>query len=129
MRLTIIPADEPNVRRVVTLIRDEIKLEDQEAKAELILIPDGHGRTNRLGILDLPSFYATMDLPGDNGDLYQKSTTTDVRSLIEKLELEKVSGIISTWEQWRRFIGRGRSLHRLVRHERAGRAGAFRTAG
>jgi carboxyl-terminal processing protease len=94
VRLTIIPADEPNVRRVVTLIRDEIKLEDQEAKAELILIPDGHGGTNRLGILDLPSFYATVDLPGDNGDLSQKSTTTDVRRLIKKLELENVSGII-----------------------------------
>ena len=79
VRLTLIPADDPNVRRVVTLIRDEIKLEDQEAKADLVLVPDGHGGTNRLGIIDLPSFYATVDLPGDNGDLSEKSTTADVR--------------------------------------------------
>jgi len=94
VRLTIIPADAPTARRVVTLIRDEIKLEDQEAKAELILIPDGHGGTNRLGMLDLPSFYATVDLPGDNGDLSRKSTTADVRRLIKKLEQENVAGIV-----------------------------------
>ena len=57
-------------------------------------IPDGHGGTNRLGIIDLPSFYATVDLPGDNGDLPEKSTTADVRRLIKKLEQENVSGII-----------------------------------
>jgi carboxyl-terminal processing protease len=94
VRLTIIPSDDPNSRRVVTLIRDEIKLEDAEAKADLIEIPDGHGGTNRLGVLDLSSFYATVDLPGDNGDLSKKSTTADVRRLIKKLEQEKVDGIV-----------------------------------
>jgi carboxyl-terminal processing protease len=94
VRLTIIPSDDPNSRRVVTLIRDEIKLEDAEAKADLVEIPDGHGGTNRLGILDLPSFYATVDLPGDNGDLSKKSTTADVRRLIKKLEQENVDGIV-----------------------------------
>ncbi len=94
VRLTIIPVDSPNSRHVVTLVRDEIKLEDQEAKAELIEMPDGHGGTNRLGLLDLPSFYATVDLPGDNGDLSQKSTTADVKRLIKKLEQENVNGLI-----------------------------------
>jgi carboxyl-terminal processing protease len=94
VQLTIIPVDDPNSRRVVTLVRDEIKLPDQEAKAELILIPNGHGGTNRLGIVDLPSFYATVDLPGDNGDLPEKSTTADVKRLLKKLEQEHVGGII-----------------------------------
>ncbi|HLX94839.1 MAG TPA: carboxy terminal-processing peptidase [Verrucomicrobiae bacterium] len=94
VRLTVIPSDDPNSRHVVTLIRDEIKLEDQEAKAELVEMPDGHGGTNRLGIIDLPSFYATVDLPGDNGDLGEKSTTADVRRLIQKLEREHVAGIV-----------------------------------
>jgi len=92
VRLTMIPVDEPNTHRVVTLVRDEIKLEG--AKAQLVEIPDGHGGTNRLGVIDLPSFYATVDLPGDNGDPSKKSTTTDVRRLIKKLEQEKVTGII-----------------------------------
>ena len=92
VRLTLIPADDPNTHRVVTLVRDEIKLEG--AKARLLEIPDGQGGTNRLGIIDLPSFYATVNLPGDNGDPSNKSTTADVRRLIKKLEQEKVTGII-----------------------------------
>ena len=94
VRLTISPAEDRAVRRVVTLIRDEIKLEDQEAKAKLIELPDGHGGTNRLGIIDLPSFYATVDLPGNSEHSTAKSTTADVARLIKKLESEKAAGII-----------------------------------
>jgi carboxyl-terminal processing protease len=94
VQLTIIPADDPSSRRVVSLIRDEIKLEDQEAKALLIEIPDGRGGTNRLGVIDLPSFYATIDLAGSSGHPTPKSTTADASKLIEKLEQEKVAGII-----------------------------------
>ncbi len=94
VRLTISPADDRAARRVLTLVRDEIKLEDQEAKAQLIEFPDGHGGTNRIGIIDLPSFYATIDLPGNSDHPAAKSTTADVTRLIKKLKAEKVSGII-----------------------------------
>ena len=94
VRLTISPVEDRAARRVVTLIRDEIKLEDQEAKAQLIELPEGHGGTTRLGIIDLPSFYATIDLPGNTEHSTAKSTTTDVTRLIKKLKSEKVAGII-----------------------------------
>ena len=93
VRLTISPAADRPARRVVALTRDEIKLEDSEAKAKLIEMPDGHGGTNRIGIIDLPSFYATIDLPGSSSHS-AKSTTTDVAKLIKKLKQEKVDGII-----------------------------------
>ena len=93
VRLTISPAEDRAARRVVTLVRDEIKLEDQEAKAQLIESPNGHGGTNRIGIIDLPSFYATIDLPGASHST-AKSTTVDVARLIKKLKAENVSGII-----------------------------------
>jgi carboxyl-terminal processing protease len=93
VRLTISPADDRAARREVVLIRDEIKLEDQEAKAKLIELPDGYGGTNRLGIIDLPSFYQTIDLPGSS-DHSAKSTTADVTKLVKKLEQEKVAGIV-----------------------------------
>jgi carboxyl-terminal processing protease len=93
VRLTISPAEDRAARRIVTLTRDEIKLEDSEAKAKLVEMPDGHGGTNRIGIIELPSFYATIDLPGSDGHS-AKSTTADVTKLIEKLKQEKVSGII-----------------------------------
>jgi carboxyl-terminal processing protease len=94
VRLTIIPADapDPSVRRVVTLIRDEIKLEDQQAKAKMIEAPLEGGKSLRLGIIDLPSFYA--DFEAARGSPQRKSTTSDVSLLIKKLKEEKVDGLI-----------------------------------
>ncbi len=93
VQLTISPADDRAARRVITLVRDEIKLEDSEAKAELIETPDHHGGTNRIGVIDLPSFYATIPLPG-NDHATPKSTSVDVARLVKKLKQEKVAGII-----------------------------------
>ena len=94
VRLTISPMADRAARRVVTLIRDEIKLEDQEAKARLIESPDGRGGTNRIGVIDLPSFYAPIDLSGNSGHTTPKFTSVHVAKLIKKLEQEKVAGII-----------------------------------
>jgi len=94
VRLTIIPADDLGPLRVVTLIRDEIKLEDQEARVQLIELPDSRGGTNRFGILDLPSFYATIDITGNLEHSTPKSITADASKLINKLKQEKVAGII-----------------------------------
>jgi carboxyl-terminal processing protease len=94
VRLTIIPADNPGPPQIVTLTRTEIKLEDQEAKAQIIELPDGRGGTNRLGVLDLPSFYATINLPGNTEHSTPRSITADATKLIKKLEREKVAGII-----------------------------------
>jgi carboxyl-terminal processing protease len=94
VRLTVSPVEDRAARRVVTLIRDEIKLEDQEAKAKLIESPDGHGGTNRIGVIDLPSFYAPVDLSGNSEHATPKFTSDHVTKLIKKLEQEKVAGII-----------------------------------
>ena len=95
VRLIISPADDRTARRVVTLTRDEVKLDDSEheASAKLIEMPDGHGGTNRIGVIDLPSFYATIPLSG-NDHSTPKSTSEDVTKLIKKLKQEKVAGII-----------------------------------
>ncbi len=95
VRLTIIPADatDTSVRNVVTLVRAEIKLEDQEAKAKLYE-GDINGKTIRWGVIDLPSFYAAFELEGHKSDGEQKSTTTDVAKLLKKLMEENVSGVI-----------------------------------
>ncbi|MBI3852646.1 MAG: carboxy terminal-processing peptidase [Verrucomicrobia bacterium] len=96
VRLTVIPADatDPAKRVQVSLFRDEIKLEDQEAKAKIIEYPSGKGASVRLGIIDLPSFYASFDMAGKQDKTEPRSTTEDVARLIKKLETEKVSGII-----------------------------------
>ncbi len=95
VRLTISQAPDFTTRKVVSLVRDEIKLEDSEAKAKLIEMPDGHGSTNRIGIIDLPSFYAPVgDLTSNNGRATPKFTSVDVAKLIKKLKQEHVAGII-----------------------------------
>ena len=92
--LTIMPNDseDPSVRKKITLIRDEIKLEDQRAKAMLYETPGADGTASqRIGVIDLSSFYGEMDRDASHEI---KSTTLDVIKLIDKLKKEKVSGII-----------------------------------
>jgi len=92
VRLTIIPAGaSDSTRRVVTLVRDEIKLESGEAKGKIYDLPDSKGKTVRLGLIDLPSFYATID---SDGNPTPKSTTADVAKLLKKFREEKVQGVI-----------------------------------
>jgi carboxyl-terminal processing protease len=102
VRLTIIPAGEPNsATNTITLVRDEIKLEDQAAKAKVIDIPTATGQTNRLGVINLPSFYGSVDLGGarhmelaSEGAHGGRSTTADVARLLKKLKAEHVNGVI-----------------------------------
>jgi carboxyl-terminal processing protease len=93
VRLTLSPAADRTARRVISLVRDEIKIEDSEAKAKLVELPDGHGGTNRIGVIDLPSFYFPVDM-GSANHTTPKYTSVDVAKLIRKLKQEKVSGII-----------------------------------
>ena len=101
VRLTINPAEAPNssVRQIISLVRDEIKLEDSAAKARIFEIPAGsddagNEKVTRLGLIDLPSFYSAFELEGRRGGGEQKSTTADVAKLLRKLAQENVAGVI-----------------------------------
>lgn len=97
VRLTMIPASavDPSTRVVVSLVRDEINLEDQRAKAEIIELPGPNGRPLRIGVIDLPSFYASfMQFGVRNRPETVKSTTLDVAHLLVKMKEEGVSGVI-----------------------------------
>src|SRR5881394_1920398 len=89
VRLLAIPANasDPSQRKSVDLVRDEIKLKDQEARADIIIKKDENGNPVKLGWLTLPSFYADMDR-------HQKSTTRDVLQLLKRLKKENISGLI-----------------------------------
>lgn len=94
VRLAISPADDRSARNVVTLVRDEIKLVDQEAKAKIIDMPSARGGTARVGVIDLPSFYASFDPAHTRTNSEPKSTTSDVVKLLRKLKEEKVAGVV-----------------------------------
>jgi carboxyl-terminal processing protease len=93
--LTYIPstAADSSVHKEVSLIRDEIKLEDSAAKARLYDEPKGNGHGElKLGVINLPSFYANDEETAAKGS--SKDTTTDVARFIKRFEKEHVSGII-----------------------------------
>ncbi len=100
VRLTIISPDTTTDRREVKLIREEIKLDDQAAKGKVIDIPAGKGQTNRIGVIDLPSFYVPMDLNGPRKSepgtekATPHYTSTDVAKLLAKFKQENVQGVI-----------------------------------
>jgi carboxyl-terminal processing protease len=89
VRLLVIPSDatDPSRRKNVELVRDEIKLKDQEARADIIIRKDENGDPIKLGWLTLPSFYADMDK-------HQKSTTRDVLALLKRLKKENIAGLV-----------------------------------
>src|ERR1043166_3760809 len=89
VRLLVIPSDatDPSKRKNVDLVRDEIKLKDQEARADIIIKKDENGEQVKLGWLTLPSFYADMDR-------HSKSTTRDVLTLLRRLKKENIAGLV-----------------------------------
>jgi carboxyl-terminal processing protease len=95
VRLTLIPAGaDASTHTIVSLIRDEVQIEDSAAKAKIIEMPGRGSGTLRIGVIDLPSFYATFDTSNSKDKPEPKSTTADVAKLLDKLKQEKVAGVI-----------------------------------
>lgn len=94
VRLRIIGEDEgpDTLPRVVNIVRDKVKLEQQAAQHKIMKVKDGkHDR--KIGVIDLPTFY--LDFAGlQSGDPEYRSTTKDVKKILKKFEAEGVQGII-----------------------------------
>jgi carboxyl-terminal processing protease len=91
VRLLVIPgeATDPSKRKIIEIRRDEVKLKDQEAKAEVLDLDGQSGNSVRIGWITLPSFYANMENRGA-----PKSTTEDVAALISRLKREGIQGLV-----------------------------------
>ncbi len=93
VRLQVLPADSPDPSKVevVSIVRDEVKLKDEEAKAQVIEAKDSKGDTAKIGWITLPSFYANMDRRNGTS---AKSTTKDVSALLKRLKREGIEGLV-----------------------------------
>lgn len=94
VRLGILPAQTGvgGPTREYTLVRDKIKLEDQQAKKQMINYTRD-GKALKLGVITLPSFY--MDFEAyQKGDPNYNSTTRDVQRLIRELQREGMDGLV-----------------------------------
>ena len=94
VRLQVIPAGAAtDIRREITIVRNQVKLEEQSAQKEIIEVPADDGESLRIGVIDIPAFYIDFEAMR-RGDEDYRSTTRDVRRLLEELEAEGIDGLI-----------------------------------
>lgn len=93
--LTVIPASDPAgaTTKLVDLVRDEVKLEDEAAKSEIRTVPDSDGVPRKLGVLTLPAFYASMQAKSTQDPDY-RSSSDDVDRILRDLRKSGVDGIV-----------------------------------
>ena len=94
VRLQILPEDDgpDSPGKVISIVRDTIKLEEQAAQKSVITVHDGN-QSHRVGIINLPTFYVDFD-GKTSGQLDYRSTTRDVVRLISELESEGIIGLV-----------------------------------
>lgn len=80
VRLTVVPAKNPDSKKVISLVRDEIKFKESFAKARVYDFPADDGKTERVGVITLPQFY-------DN-------CADHVKTLINRLKMEGVDSLV-----------------------------------
>ena len=78
-----------STRKLVTLTREEIKLEDRAAKSKIIETEEG----NKIGIIDLPSFYIDFNAY-QNRDSDYRSSSNDVEDILKSFNIEGVDAVI-----------------------------------
>jgi len=94
VRLQIKPAGSlPGAEeKIISVTRNQVKLEEQAAKSEIITLPRD-GRDWSIGVIEVPSFYRDYRALS-NGDKDYTSTTKDVKRLIGELEEQGIDGLI-----------------------------------
>jgi len=93
VRIEVLPAEGgPDAKpHLITLVRQKVTIADQEAKKKIIDVKE-NGRTIKVGIIDLPSFYEDFDARR-RGDPDYKSASRDVAKLLAQLKAAKVSAV------------------------------------
>ncbi len=86
VKLTILRQEEESKTFEVSIVRDKISIEEQAAKIRYV-DQAVNGKKIHIGVIDLPSFYGS----GKKGT---RSSSADVRKLLEEAKKKKVSGIV-----------------------------------
>jgi carboxyl-terminal processing protease len=94
VRIEVLPADSAlsGPSKVIDIVRNQVRLEEQAAQRDLIEIPDGDG-VRRIGVIRVPVFYVDFQGRARNEPNY-RSSTRDVRRLINELSEEGIDGLV-----------------------------------
>ena len=92
--LRVIPASDKSGSRtkIVDLVRDEIKLEEQAVSGRVETIPLAAGTERKLGYVRIPTFYAGV-VGGDNAS-DARSMTRDLLRFIQDFNEQRVDGLV-----------------------------------
>jgi carboxyl-terminal processing protease len=94
VRLQVLPAGAApgTAEKSLEFTRNKVTLEAQASQKELRTIKRGD-KEYRVGVINVPAFY--QDVEAQNaGDKEFRSTTRDVRRLINELKAEKIDGLV-----------------------------------
>jgi carboxyl-terminal processing protease len=95
VRLQVEPANSSVVgkTKIVSIVREQVKLEEQAAKSEVIEL-ELDGKKQRIGVIDLPKFYVDFKARYEGKEDY-RSTTRDIEKLINEMKQgEGIDGLI-----------------------------------
>jgi carboxyl-terminal processing protease len=94
VRLNILPAGAApgSPEKVLELQRNKVSLDAQAAQKKVHTIKRGD-REMKVGVINVPSFYQDFEAKSSGAKDY-RSTTRDVRKLIDELKAEKVDSLI-----------------------------------
>ena len=93
VRLEVLPKEgEVTPARTVSIVRNTVQLEEQAAQKKLLTLQQ-NGHPYRVGIIEIPTFYADFKAQSE-GDPNYKSTTRDVAMLIEELKKDGVDALL-----------------------------------
>lgn len=94
VKLQVLPGGAPpgTPEKTISLTRNQVKLEEQAAKSDIVTVPRD-GRDWSIGVIEVPSFYRDYRALS-NGDKDYTSTTKDVKRLIDELKQKGIDGLI-----------------------------------
>ncbi|MCA5004066.1 carboxy terminal-processing peptidase [Sphingobacterium sp. WQ 366] len=95
VRLKILPAGQDiSVQpAIVKLTRDKIVIEEESAKKTIKTVKGEDGKNYRVGVITLPKFYIDFEAYRKRDPNY-KSTTRDVRLILDTLNRENVDAVV-----------------------------------
>jgi len=94
VRLEVLPASggADATPEEIRLTRNTVELEEQAAQSEVLTVEQGD-RTRRIGVIEVPAFYADFEAANAGEEDY-RSTTRDVRRLLATERMQDIDGLV-----------------------------------
>ena len=94
VELEIMPSKslESSERKFVTLVREEVQLEEQAAKSKIISI-DSESRNYKVGIIELPAFYIDFNAWRERDPNF-RSSSRDVENILMSFNKDNVDAVL-----------------------------------